>query len=156
MNFKDVECQNASGKLCFHRQSLRGRIQDYVISFEERTYDIQSALGKTYDLFQQLMNKFQDYTVKARLIAQVNYVRLNDRHEEMGEGNYHFASYMYKLEEVEDALDYYTRHMNKISERMAMFHQNGSRLLVNYIKHIHIELCMIPKQTEVKVGTILS
>ena len=143
---EELEFTNASGKLCFHRKSLRGRVQDYIISFDETVHDIEMVLDKTHDLFQQLMSKFEDKIVKARLIAQVNYSRLNDRHEEVGQEDYHFASY--QLEEVKDVPEFYNRHLKKVISRIDMFHQNGSRLIINCIKHIHIQLCMKPKQRQ--------
>ena len=74
------------------------------------------------------------------MIAQVNYHRLNDQHEETGQEDYHFTSY--SLEEVYDTKDFYERHMMKIASRMDAFHQNGSRLMLNRIKHIHIALAV--------------
>ena len=136
---------NSFGKLCFHRQSLRGAVQDYIISFEEEECDMQSMVHKTYDLFETLIRHFNDKVIKARLIAQVNYLRLNDAHEVIGNEDYHFASY--SLEEVDDPKDFYERHMCKIMSRMDSFHQNGSRLMINIIKHIHIALAIAsPRQ----------
>ena len=131
---------NAFGQLCFHRQSLRGRVQDYVINFNEEQCDMETMVGKTYDLFQTLLQHFNDRQVKARLIAQVNYLRMNDQHEVTGNEDYHFASY--SLELVQDPKDFYERHMNKIISRMDSFHQNGSRLMISHIKHIHIALAV--------------
>ena len=141
---QDIELTNASGKLCLHRQSLRERVQDYIISFDEEVADIQMVVGKTFDLFQQLMNKFKEDEVKARLIAQVSYLRLNDQHEVVGEEDYHFSSY--QMEKVMDVSDFYNRHLAKVASRMDAFHQNGSRLLINHIKHIHISMMILPKQ----------
>ena len=131
---------NSFGKLCYHRQSLRGVVQDYIISFEEEECDMQSMVHKTYDLFETLLQHFKDKVIKARLIAQVNYLRLNDQHEVTGNEDYHFASY--SLEEVTDPKDFYERHMCKLMSRMDSFHQNGSRLMIHHIKHIHIALAM--------------
>ena len=136
---------NSFGNLCFHRQSLRGAVQDYIISFEEEECDMETMVYKTYDLFELLLQDFKDKVMKARLIAQVNYLRLNDQHEVTGEEDYHFASY--SLEEVADPKEFYKRHMCKIMSRMDSFHQNGSRLMINVIKHIHIALAMTsPRQ----------
>ena len=129
---------NAFGNLCFHRQSLRGRVQDYIISFDEEECDIQTIVNKTYDLFENLMQHFKEKVVKARLIAKVNYLRLNDQHEVIDNEDYHFSSYA--LEEVTEPKVFYERHMNKIISRMDTFHQNGSRLMINHIKHIHISM----------------
>ena len=136
---------NSFGKLCFHRLSLRGTVRDFIISFEEKECDMQSMVHKTYDLFETLIRHFNDKVIKARLIAQVNYLRLNDAHEVIGNEDYHFASY--SLEEVDDPKDFYERHMCKIMSRMDSFHQNGSRLMINIIKHIHIALAIAsPRQ----------
>ena len=137
-----MEFSNAFGKLCFHRQSLRGAVQDYIISFNEEECDMDSMVHKTYDLFEALMQQFEEAVVKARLIAQVRYLRLNDQHEVTGMEDYHFASY--SLEEVRDMPEFYQRHMNKIMSRMDAFHQNGSRLMISHIKHIHIALTTSP------------
>ena len=131
---------NDHGNLCFHRQSLRGAVQDYIITFDKEEYDIQFMVSKTYDLFERLMDHFNDNYVKARLIAQVEYIRLNDAHEIVGYEDYHFSSYA--LEKVDDSKDFYERHMMKIASRMDSFHQNGSRLMLHRIKHIHIALAV--------------
>ena len=135
---------NSYGNLCFHRQSTRGTVQDYIISFDEEECDIESMVSKTYDLFEALMKHFEDVHVKARLVAQVNYERMNDMHEVTGNEDYHFASY--SLEDVYDTKDFYGRHMCKIASRMDSFHQNGSRLMIHHIKHIHIQVvvCSYP------------
>lgn len=132
------DIRNDFAKICYHSQSLRGAVQDYIISFEENVSDIRDVIDKTYDIFELLMNKVKDNVVKARLIAQVNYLRMNDKHEEIGQEDYHFASY--QAECVYDTKEFYTRHLTKIATRLDEFHQNGSRLLINRIKHIHIAL----------------
>ena len=129
---------NAYGNLCFHRQSTRGTVQDYIISFERVECDIEGVVDKTYDLFEELMERFKDTRVKARLVAKVNYQRMNDAHDIIGKEDYHFASY--SLEDVYDTKDFYERHMCKITSRMDSFHHNGSRLIIHQIKHIHIQL----------------
>ena len=131
---------NAHGNLCFHRQSLRGAVQDYIITFDNEEYDIQFMVSKTYDLFERLMDHFKDKCVKARLVSQVEYLRLNDAHEVVGQEDYHFASY--SLEKVDDPKDFYERHMMKIASRMDSFHQNDSRLMLHRIKHIHIVIAV--------------
>ena len=133
---------NSFGNLCFHRQSTRGTVQDYVISFEGEECDIKRLVDITYDLFDKLLEHFKDLRVKARLVAQVNYERMNDSHEVVGNEDYHFASY--SLEEVFDSKEFYERHMCKIASRMDSFHQNGSRLIIHSIKHIHIQLVVCP------------
>ena len=135
---QDIEVTNKYGKLCLHKRSKLGVIQDYMISFEENDSNIEGVLSKTLDLFQDLMRHFDNQRVKARLIAQVHYIRLNDQHEIIGDEDYHFASY--RAEEVFDANQFYERHMCKIASRMDSFHKRGSRLLIHCIKHIHIQV----------------
>ena len=129
---------NEFGNLCLHRQSRRGFIQDYIVTFDQEESNIKSVIDKSYDLFEQLMNHFKDVWVKVRLIAQVNYLRVNENHEVIGQEDFHFASY--QAEEVYNPKDFYERHMAKIASRMDGFHQRGSRLLLNRFKHIHIAL----------------
>ena len=129
---------NEFGNLCLHRQSRRGFIQDYIVTFDQEESAIENVLGKSYDLFENLMKHFKDVWVKVRLIAQVNYLRVNENHEVIGQEDFHFASY--QAEEVFDTKDFYERHMAKIASRMDGFHQRGSRLLLNRFKHIHIAL----------------
>ena len=129
---------NEFGNLCLHRRSTRGVVQDYIVTFDQEESDIKSVIDKSYDLFEQLMNHFKDVWVKVRLIAQVNYLRVNENHEVIGQEDFHFASY--QAEEVFDTKDFYERHMTKIASRMDGFHQRGSRLLLNRFKHIHIAL----------------
>ena len=135
---------NQFANLCFYKQSTRGVIQDYIVSFDEEECDIERVIDKSYDLFERLMEHFKDKCVKARLIVQANYLRMNEQHEKIGEEDYHFASY--RAEEVLDANAFYKRHMTKIASRMDSFHQNGSRLIMNCIKHIHvaIKVCHSP------------
>ena len=129
---------NEFGNLCLHRRSTRGVVQDYIVTFDQEESDIKSVIDKSYDLFEQLMNHFKDVWVKVRLIAQVNYLRVNENHEVIGQEDFHFASY--QAEEVFNTKDFYERHMAKIASRMDGFHQRGSRLLLNRFKHIHIAL----------------
>lgn len=68
--------------------------------------------------------------------SSTNYVRLNEKHDEVGQEDYKFLSY--QMEEVSCVQEFYTNHLAKIASRMDTFHQNGSRLILQHIKHIHI------------------
>ena len=146
---QEFNCQNEFGKLSFHRQSLKGKVQDFVISFNEQVTSVEDIINKTFDLFQQLMEYFKDGKVKSRLIAKVNYARLNDEHEEIDTQDFHFASY--QLQQVDDVKTFYETHMLKILSRMDSFHQNGSRLVINAIEHIHIQMVICPSARSTKV-----
>ena len=137
-----------SNKFCtlrFHRESMRGLVQDYVIDFKELECDIEACVDMTSDLFVELMKHFEEDLVKARLIAEVNYLRMDDddgnSDTEDESENYHFTSYA--QEYVDDPLEFYQRHMQKIMSRMDSFHVNGSNLLLNKINHIHIAISRI-------------
>ena len=132
--------KNQHANLCFYRQSLRGVVQDYIVTFDEEEYEIERVVGRSYDLFEKLMERFKDTFVKVRLIAQINFLRLNESHEVIGNEDYHFCSY--QAEEVHNAEEFYQRHMCRIASRLEAFNQNGSRLMINRIKHIHISLTM--------------
>ena len=129
---------NDCGFLTFHRESLKGVIQDYVISFHEDECDMQLIIIGSSDLFRQLINSFKNRKVLARLVAKVNFYHLNEKQEVISERSYHFPSF--SSEEVIDATDFFERHMLKIASRLDTFNANGSNLLIKNIQHIHMQL----------------
>ena len=129
---------NDYGELDFYKESLKGVVQDYVISFNAKERDIQMIVDKTLDLIQLLFNKFRNETVRARLIAKVNFIHVNDEQQIVENRSYHFPSY--HSEVVRDVNDFFIRHMMKIATRMETFHANGSNLIIDNIEHIHIAL----------------
>ena len=133
-------CTELSNEFCtlrFHKQSLRGAVQDYIIYFKDSQFDLEICLTRTLDVFTELIDHFKDDIIKARLIANVNYIRFNDDSDEESV-NYHFGSYSQEF--VHDATEFYERHMQKIISRMDSFHMNGSSLLLKKINHIHIAI----------------
>ena len=129
---------NEHADLCFYKSSLKGVVQDYVISFHEEEKVIEPIIGKTLMLVKQLFEKYKEHTIRARLIAKVNYHHLNDKQEVDDTRSYHFPSY--QVEIVNDVEDFFTRHLMKIVSRMDSFNANGSNLLIDRIEHIHIAL----------------
>ena len=129
---------NEYGCLAFHKASLKGVIQDYVIHFHEDESDMQLVIAHASDLFQQLMDTFKDRKVFARLIAKINFFHLNNDQEVISERSYHFPSF--SSEEVIDAGDFFKLHMLKIASRLDSFNANGSNLLIKNIQHIHMQL----------------
>ena len=124
--------------LKFYKQSLKGAVQDYIISFIEDQTDLPQIISTTMQLFEQLMNKFKDRRVSARLVAKVNFIHINQQTGEMEERSYHFPSF--SCEKVIHVKDFYERHMNKIASRLISFNCHGSNLLLKNIAHIHILL----------------
>ena len=59
-----TEVTNKFGKLCLHKRSKLGVIQDYIISFKENDSTIEGVLSKTLDLFQDLIQHFENETLK--------------------------------------------------------------------------------------------
>jgi len=132
-----VKFTNEFCSLRFHRQSLRGVIRDYIISFHHEKADLEFAIAKGYFVFQQLMDSLMNKDVKGRLVAEIEFEKVTDEHA--GERVvFHFASY--SAETIHDPKDFYQRHMAKIASRLDSFHEHGSNLLLCRIKHIHIQL----------------
>lgn len=136
MNFS-----NDCAYLNFHKQSLKGRVQDFVISFYNKPNDFNSILDETSDLFQKLWEEFSSKRFLARLIAKVNFEHINVTSGETEERSYHFPSY--KSEEVNNPHDFFVKHIEKIVSRLDAFNSNGSNLLIKNIEHIHIQLSFI-------------
>jgi hypothetical protein len=132
---------NNCASLDFHKQSLKGKVQDFIISFNEEQTDIQHVLKLTWDLFQQLVNSFPEKDVIARLVAKVNFIHVNNLKDEMEERSYHFPSY--RSEKVFDAEKIFKEHMTKIASRLDSFNTNGSNLLLKNIAHIHILITLV-------------
>ena len=121
-----------------HKDSLRGKVKDYVISFNEPQQDIEAMIEATFEVVQKLFLTFKDKRICGRLIAKVDYFHFNIEQEKESERSYHFPSY--SSEEIMDVYDFFQRHMMKIASRMHSFNANGSNLLIKKIEHIHIQL----------------
>lgn len=134
----NVSFSNDYCNLTLHRQSLRGTVRDYIVSFTDTEVDICRIVQTTYSVFQQLMDMFKDIQVKARLVAEAEFVSMSD---EMDVVTYHFASYA--AETVYDSSMFYENHMSKIMSRLDNFNSYGSNLLLKRIKHIHIALTIL-------------
>ena len=131
--------RNDYGNISHHKTSLKGKVQDYIISFENEQLDIREIISDTSVIFQKLYQHFIDKgnVLLCRLIAQVNYVSMNDDKEETLT-KIHFPSYM--SEYIINQEEFFERHMLKIASRMDTFQQKGSNLRLKNIAHIHVEL----------------
>ena len=85
--------QNDDAFLKFHKESLHGKAQDFIIHFHEEQMILERVLLITSDLFKQLIESFKDKRILARLVAKVRFVHVNDTSKEMEDRFYHFASY---------------------------------------------------------------
>ena len=133
---------NDCGTLGFHKQSLKGAVQDYVIEFKQNQVDIAIIVGDTYELFSKLMEKFNDKIVRARLVAKMHFYHFGK--EEVQDRFYHFGSY--SSEVVNEPREFFERHMMKISQRLDQFNSHGSDLVLKTISHIHIQLSFRQKR----------
>ncbi len=132
---------NEFGNLCFYKESLKGVVQDYVISFHEKEKDIELVVGKTQSLVKQLFQKLDSIyfkRVKARLIAKIKFIHIGDQADIR---TYHFTSY--QAEVVNDVDEFFVRHMLKIASRLDLFNNRGSNLLIDSIEHIHIRVSFL-------------
>ena len=128
---------NDCGTLSFHKESLKGRLQDYVIEFHKDEMEINLMIDDTYDLFFKLMEKFKDKIVHARLVAKMHFQHFG-KEDKVDDRFYHFGSF--SSEVVNDPRDFFERHMMKISQRLDDFNAHGSNLVLKTISHIHIQL----------------
>ena len=133
-------CCNARGKLTFHRQSLRGRVQDYIITFNDNETSIEEVIEDAYDLFNKLMEKFKDKVIKVRLIAKIEFASIRDN-KEIDFHHYHFTSY--QAEYVHNRREFFKRHMLKIASRLSEFNKNGSNLVMKRISDCHIAVSIL-------------
>ena len=132
---------NDDAFLKLHKESYRGKSQDFIVHFNEEQMDIQHVLMITSELFKQLITSFKDKKISARLVAKVRFIHVNNTTDEQSERFYHFPSY--SSEVVNDADDFFHRHMTKIASRLDSFHVNGSHLMIKNVAHLHIVLTVI-------------
>ena len=135
---------NDFGNVKHHKTSLRGVVQDYVISFNEEQCEIECIMQHSMLIVKELFEAFKknDKTIKGRLIAKVNYDHLNPMTNEETERSFHFPSYSNEV--IEDSYEFFITHMTKIANRIAEFNANhGSNLKLKNIEHIHIQITCI-------------
>ena len=138
-------------RLYLNRYSLCGVVADYIIEFPQSETSLDDIVDKTYDLFYMLCEKYSDMRIKARLIAECEFLREktvdNDKNGSQKVCDiietYHFASYSAEWVEKMTCMDFYERHMQKIANRMDEFNRKGSSLKLNRIKHIHIAITAV-------------
>ena len=139
MAHKEVSCCNANAKLKHSKDSLRGAVIDYIISFGHNGFDVQKIIGTASDLFEELMEWFwaKEKRVKVALVAQVRYIRCTTEEEVV---YYHMSA---PSEEVLDPIKFFEKHMLKIAERIDNLNRHGSSLLIKHIEAIHVQVSEI-------------
>lgn len=134
--------ENEYCSLKFHKQSLRKAVRDYVIAFANDESDIELVITRTFDVFEQLMESLKGNKVSGRIVAEVEFNKINLINEDSELVRFHFASY--QTESIHDAEEFYESHMGKIASRLDQFNYQGSNFLLRRIKHIHLQLNVFP------------
>ena len=129
---------NATANLCFHKKSLKGKIQDYVISFNTEQQRIEDVIDNTLELIEKLIASCHSEKVYGRLIAKVNFTHVNFQTNVEEIRAYHFPSFSSQL--IENVKEFFISHMTKIASRLDTFNKHGSNLMIKNIEHIHIQL----------------
>ena len=68
-------------KLEFYKESARGHVRDYIISFNDNETSIEEVIEDSYDLFKKLMETFKNKLVKVRLFAKIEFATIKDGKE---------------------------------------------------------------------------
>lgn len=125
-------------EICNYKSSLNGLAQDFIINLKEISNDLTYICTESREIIEKLFKylNFEDNIIRARLVADIEYVHVNNTNEVIEYRNYHFPSL--KSEIVNDVNEWLVRHMLKICERIETFNNRGSNLLINKINHIHI------------------
>ena len=131
---------NKRGKLTFHRQSLKGAVQDYDITFNDNVASVEEVIDDAYELFEKLMEKFKDKNIKVRLIAKVDFVSVRDG-KEAETRSFYFTSF--QAENVYDPEEFFNRHMLKIASRLKDFNRNGSNLIIKTISDCYVAITVL-------------
>ena len=139
MAYKEVGCCNAYAKLKHSRDSLRGAVIDYIITFSHNEYTVQKIIATASDLFKELVDWFcsRGKRVKVALVAQVRYIRCVSETEVV---YYHSSA---PAEEVIEPNKFFEEHMLKIAEHIDNLNRHGSSLLIKHIEAVHVQVSEI-------------
>lgn len=130
-------CSNEDANLKHHRNSLRGTVIDFIITFNEKETSADTIAEIASSLFVELCESFNGKRLKGDLCANVRYLRGTTGQE----ANYYHASS--PCEDVNNPLEFFKEHMIKIGTHIDRMNQLGSMLLIVNIEEIHIRLCVL-------------
>lgn len=129
---------NDFGNICKHGISLKGVVEDYVLTFSQKVTDMQMVIDDVSTLITLLFEKYTNTIFKARLIARVRYYRINSNKEGNDYLYIHFPSYVADVVDANNIDKWVCRHLLKIISRLDSFHANGSNLLFDSFVDLHI------------------
>ena len=129
---------NDAASLCFHRSSLRQTCIDYKITFAESHTSPQMVVDAVRDLVYRLSQTFPNKMLIARMIALVDFTHFNDITNEVSERSHYFTAY--RSEQVTNVDDFVSRNLAKIAQRIDVFHERGSYLMIRKIAGIYLQV----------------
>ena len=129
--------------LTLYKTAMKKLVHDFVIRFDGEEKDLHQVIEKSYIVFNMLYDKYKSEgkVIWGRLVARVNYLRLNDADDD--DDACKMVTYFhpsYAAEVIDTASDFFYTHMLKIGERMESFNRNGSKLIIKNIEEIHIHI----------------
>ena len=127
---------NKDATLTLYKEAFKRTCLDYVIRFHDLQTQIEKTIPLAFDLVKQLIENLhrEDKRISGRLVALVCY----SREDENKKVNVFHPSF--KSEIIEDAEDFFIRHMLKIAERIEQFNREGSKLMIEGISEIHLHV----------------
>ena len=132
---------NDEASLELYKKSLKGTCVDYVIRFHNKQRIFEKVIPIAFDLVKQLVENFHqnDIRISGRLVAVVCYYR--EEKDEKVEV-YHPS---YRSEVIDDVENFFITHMLKIIERMGEYNREGSKLTIDRICEIHLQISCLNK-----------
>ena len=125
--------------LSLHKECFGGAAQDFVMRFKKRETSIEDIVSISSNVVKQVIEMYQRKrkVVFGRLVARVVYTPI---HSEEPVVYYHPS---YQSERIQNAEDFYTRHMMKVVQRMDKFNREGSNLIIENIDEIHLHFSLV-------------
>ena len=127
-------CENRNATLKHHKNSLRGAVFDFILTFNDEESNVEDIIEIASSLFKELCDSFPG-RLKADLAAKVNYWRGSTDEED---SYFHASS---PSEEVIDPMLFFKEHMLRIGSRIDKMNERGSMLVIIAIEEIHIRMC---------------
>lgn len=130
-------CSNDHANLKHHRNSLRGTVVDFIITFKDEETSVDIITKITCDLFEELCKSFNGKRLKGDLCAKVRYLRVSTGKVD---SYFHASS---PSDDVNNPAEFFKEHLLRIASRIDKMNQLGSMLLILAIDEIHIRLGLL-------------
>ena len=136
MKYEDIKFMNTHAVIYHWKNSLKGAVVDFAISFKHEEHDVRKVIRVAKELVKHLLTKFCEdgKRVKGTLVAKVRYMSIKTLDEVV----YHHTSA--PSEEITDPEEFFERHMLRIGSRLDNFNRHGSCLLLQSIEAVHLQL----------------